>query len=263
MPKQTKTKVGIAGCGVTGAALYNYFYNRGETNLDIRRVDPAKEYNDSLTGCAFVFVCVPTPILSSGSQDLSYLMQAIASVPDGILVVVRSTILPGTTKALAQSSGRQLAHLPEFLTERRATLDMFEHKLLYLGADNFTNEVWGGLIQLFPDKLILPVKSAEAELIKYTHNCFEALKVTYFNAVYDYCQNLGVDYATVREGALKATEFMSPAHTLVPGPDGQRGYGGKCFPDNVKSLAFHARDHILGSMLRFVDRANGLWRGEQ
>lgn len=74
----------------------------------------------------------------------------------------------------------------------------------------------------------------EACLAKLAHNVFGALKVTYFNCVSNLCQEAGASYLNMLDAVL-ASGYISACHTRVPGPDGQPGYGGKCFPENVQA----------------------------
>ena len=101
--------------------------------------------------------------------------------------------------------------------------------------------------------------SKEAEITKYVHNVFGALKVTYFNAVYDYCEKNGCDFNAIRQGIL-LSKYINPTHTSVPGPDGKFGYGGKCFPKDVKAFADLAKGYPLFELLKQIEPLNALFR---
>ena len=93
------------------------------------------------------------------------------------------------------------------------------------------------------------MSSLEAEITKYAHNVFGALKVTYFNAIYDYCQKLGANFNKVHTGCL-LSGYINEQHSQVPGPDGKFGYGGKCFPKDVNAFCFNADQTKLVLLLR-------------
>jgi len=104
--------------------------------------------------------------------------------------------------------------------------------------------------------------SEEAELAKYAHNVFGALKVTYFNCLYDLCQQLGFSYQNVLDGVL-ASEYINETHTAVPGPDGMFGYGGKCFPKDVKAAAAKYKDTPFGRLIAPLEEINSVFRREE
>lgn len=254
-----KFKIGIVGLGVTGGSLLNFFETHRK-DLEIAKVDPAKEFNDSLEGCWFVFICVPTPF-ENGQQNISILLEVLGELPNTCLPIIRSTVTPGTTARLQSFFTHTIWHLPEFLTERSAHEDMFGHKQLYLGADQISMSDLDLLRNLFPDKVLSVVSTSEAEMIKYGHNCFGALKVTYFNALHELCKYIPANFEKVRNGMLTVTDFINKEHTRVPGPDGKFGYGGKCFPDNVKSLEWSSLTGTgMKELMRITDLLNELYR---
>lgn len=117
------------------------------------------------------------------------------------------------------------------------------------------------LKKLFPGKKHIDMSSEEAEMVKYAHNVFGALKVTYFNCIYDLCQRRALDYEKVREGVLGSTYINAP-HTQVPGPDGRYGIGGKCFPKDVRAFEKKFRYTPLGKLIEPIMKLNEEFRGE-
>lgn len=251
--------IGIAGFGVTGQALHAYLHDQTKHTLIIN--DPPKNIDRPLAGCSVVFVCVPVPTDFEKGQDLSMVKDVIEKCDDDALIVIRSTILPGTTKALAQLYDKTIVHVPEFLTARRATQDQFDAKIIYVGADEIDPAYKNIFEMIFPEKQIRFVSSGEAEMIKYAHNVFGAMKVTYWNAVHEFCEKRGLHYNTVRLGCLSVTDFINPEHTKVPGPDGFKGFGGTCFPVNVEGAASTASFgfRMFG---RFIRDLNRIYRKE-
>ena len=115
------------------------------------------------------------------------------------------------------------------------------------------------LVEIFPNKPYVTMSSLEAEITKYAHNVFGALKVTYFNAIYDYCKKLGADYEKVHAGCL-LSGYINDMHTQVPGPDGKTGYGGKCFPKDVNAFTQATKDYPLGKLLAPIAALNNIFR---
>lgn len=95
----------------------------------------------------------------------------------------------------------------------------------------FTGDV-ETLKRVFPNKRYVVMSSEEVELAKYAHNVFGALKVMYFNCVYDLCAKAGLDYSNVLKGVM-SSGYVNKPYTAVPGPNGIFGYIGKCFPKDV------------------------------
>lgn len=215
-------EIGICGLGTVGGSLFRWF--KKNTDHKIKCYDPFKNLTDDFKGIDAAFISVPVPPADNG-QDLSTLIQSTTMAKQFTEnVFIRSTVLPATSDALKSIA------CPEFLTARRADLDMDLLPLLVGGPIdiNFVQS-------LFPEKPIIQVSNVEAELAKFAHNCFGATKVTYFNMIHNLAQGLGADYENVMKG-VHLTGFIEKEHTQVPGPDGRFGYGGTCFPQNVESI---------------------------
>lgn len=242
-------KVGIIGCGFIGNALKQWLQEF--TNHSVAVSDPPKGMNDDLTGCHVFFISLHIETEPDGTQNLSLLKDIIKKLPPAP-VFIRTTILPGTADRLTKELARPVYFMPEFLTQRTACEDFKVQPMV------FTAEV-ELLKQIFPKKEYIVSTSYEAELIKYAHNVFGALKVTYFNAVYDLCQKWGCDYQTVRHGIL-LSGYINDVHTSVPGPDGLLGYGGKCFPKDVKAFIDVTKGTPMHDLLLSVPGLNALFR---
>lgn len=248
-----KRNVGIVGCGVIGGALKEWLENHTEHTVFVS--DPPKGYNDDLSTCDVIFMSLHVPTEKDGTQDLSLYKSLLRTLPDHTPIFIRTSILPGTSAQLAQETGKEVYFMPEFLTERTSVSD-FEHQDII-----FTAHV-DLLKEIFPGKKYQVMSSIEAEIAKYVHNVFGALKVTYFNAVYDYCQKMGADYKTVQKGVLMSG-YINPTHTFVPGPDGKFGYGGKCFPKDVNAFAKATEQESLGKILAVIAPLNDKFRNNK
>jgi UDPglucose 6-dehydrogenase len=91
------------------------------------------------------------------------------------------------------------------------------------------------LSALFPKKKFLIMTNMECELAKYAHNAFGAMKVNFANIIYDIADKVGADYRMVKAGML-LSGYINDQHLEVPGPDGAFGYGGTCFPKDLRAL---------------------------
>lgn len=226
-------KIGIIGLGVVGGTLRDFLVKF--TSHELKLCDPPKGKNDDFEGIDVCFVSVPVHANGRG-QDQRVLKNCIEYARKYTQnIFIRSTVLPGTNDSMGTMA------MPEFLTERQAFEDMQRLPILAgYGGNKTSREVWELLSLIFPNKEIIVLKNSEAELAKFAHNCFGAMKVTYFNMIYKMCQAAGADFEAVKFGA-SLTGFIEMAHhTKVPGPDGMFGFGGKCFPENVKAFEGYA-----------------------
>jgi UDP-glucose 6-dehydrogenase len=109
---------------------------------------------------------------------------------------------------------------------------------------------------VFPNAHIMKTDLTHAEMVKYLTNSFLATKVSFANEMYQICEGLGVDYDKVIEYATY-DKRLGDSHWNVPGPDGDFGYGGHCFPKDVKALMVVAEDmDIIPLMLAATDVKN-------
>lgn len=223
-------------------------------NVCVRVVDPQLKRGDDLRRCVAVFVSIDVPTKADGTQDLDKLRGVIAGLPD-VPVFVRSTILPGTSEVLTAETGRRVHFMPEFLSERTADADFASQPVVVTGERPL-------LERIFVGKRIVEMSSLEAEVAKYAHNVFGALKVTYFNGIFDLCDRLGADYRRVREGVL-ASGYVNNVHTNVPGGDGRFGFGGKCFPKDLSAFAAFCREDSVGRLINPIEGLNREFRGRE
>jgi UDPglucose 6-dehydrogenase len=221
-----KIKIGLVGVGVIGGALKTYIENYNDNAL-LFMLDPLKGYNDSLQEVDVAFINIHIPTNKYGGQDTADLKNIIKSLPDKP-IFIRTTLLPGTCDKLSKEFSREIYFMPEFLTERIAYEDFCRHKIICTGRKEL-------LAEIFIDKDFIEMSNASAEILKYVHNVFGALKVTFFNGVYELCRNSKANYEDIIKG-LQVSGHINKMYTQVPGPDGKFGYGGKCFPKDVDAL---------------------------
>lgn len=246
------------GVGWVGGALARYFDQAG---LEPIRFDPPKGLGTvaDLARADILFICVPSPYdETKGGFDLSYLVEAIAAIPGEKTVVIKSTVLPGTTAAMQQKFPQhKFLFNPEFLREKFADSDMAHPNRQLLGVTEQSTGAALEVMALLPKAPFSKVlAAAEAETVKYFGNCFLAMKVVFANQMFDVCQKLGLDYDAVR-GAASADPRIGASHLMVTS-DGYRGYGGSCFPKDVR--AFIQLGDILGldlELLKMCEKLNG------
>lgn len=231
------TKIGIVGVGMVGGAVKRYFEKKEGVELFLydkgRGVGSPEEVNKA----EIVFVCVPTPYLKDGRGfDLSYVEETMNMLKGEKVVVIKSTVMPGTTEMLQQKHPHhKILMNPEFLTEETADQDMMYPDRQIVGYTEKSQTVAGDVMQLLPlapFERILP--ATEAELVKYFGNTWFAVKVSFANQMYDLAQALGVDYDRMVEAAA-ADKRIGRTHLNV-WHKGYRGYGGKCLPKDIKAL---------------------------
>jgi len=201
---------------------------------------------EELKDCEIIFICVGTPSKEDGSIDLKYIKQAaedISKILDSYkVIVVKSTVIPGTTESLIKILGKKvgrdfgLAMNPEFLKEGSALKDFFEPDRIVVGSyDEKTKEI---LEELYKDfncpKIFTNIKTAE--MIKYASNAFLATKISFINEIGNICKKLGIDVYDVAEGMgydkRIGREFLNAGI----------GFGGSCFPKDVKALIAKAKE---------------------
>lgn len=250
MLTQEQIKIGIVGYGVIGMAFADWL--REFTRCRMAISDPPKGINDDLHDCHVYFIGIHIPTEDDGTQDLTLLRSIIAGLPENKPIFIRTTLLPGTANKLMSEFKRPIYFMPEFLTQRTAYEDFCRQDIIITGERDLMNEI-------FKAKKKIYMSNIEAELCKYAHNVFGAVAVTYFNGIHELCSSMGADYKRVREGFL-SSGYLSPTHTYVPGPDGQFGYGGKCFPKDVNAFTLFNKDMNLGKLLEATQEANKYFR---
>lgn len=245
-----KPIIGIIGVGFVGTAVYHTF----SPYFKIKLFDKYKLGFDSLeevvNNSDYLFVCVPTPVDNKGQQDLSNINDTIEAI-DSIskkqcTIIIRSTIIPGTTRKLAEKYKKHIfIFCPEFLTERTAVLDSINAYRIILGSDS--DKVWNIADDVFevryPHVKIFITSLEAAELVKYVTNCFFSVKIAYMNEVYEICNKMNISYDLVKAMFL-SDQRTSNSHTDVPGPDGYKGFGGKCLYKDLHSLKNFAKQEL-------------------
>jgi len=245
-------KIGIIGRGFVGGALEKYLTEKGITvhSYDVMDdADPETVYKDIVEKCPLIYICVPTPMAPDGSCDIKRVTSVCSRIDEAAklqnkaaVVLIKSTMAPGTTDFLqGLFNNLIIAANPEFLTERRAYEDLKNADCHVVGIPNGETNPLALLLVVFfsaawPLSTVVFVEPIEAELIKYMTNNFFAVKVSFANQIYQLCQAIGVDYTTFVNSAIKIDPRLGDQHWDVPGHDGKLGFGGKCFPKDLRGM---------------------------
>lgn len=232
-------KIMIVGHGFVGSAV-SYAFSGIETFI----VDP--KYGTTIPSNIHqydaIFVCVPTPMGNDGSIDDTILNSVLEKVEGHSLCVVKSTVTPDVLNRYYN-----IVYNPEFLTEKSASEQFVAAKFHILGGDWRKTE---SLERLYKEYSLCNhadfyhMTTAEASFVKYTINSFLAMKVTFFNQIYDAAQDAGVNFSKIIKG-VAADDRIGHSHTKVPGFDGKQGYGGACFPKDTAAFANYSNKLTL------------------
>jgi len=201
-------------------------------------------------------LCVGTPSRKNGSLDLSYLKGVSEKVGTALkdkssyhVVVVRSTVLPGTTHevvipALERASGKKYGEgfgvsvNPEFLREGTALKDFRKPPLTLVGHNHAADA--SGTIALYQaiDAPLISTSIRVAEMMKYTSNTWHALKVVFANEIGNVCKKLDIDSHEVMDIFCRDEKLNLSSYYLKPG----FAFGGSCLPKDVRALQYRAKE---------------------
>jgi UDPglucose 6-dehydrogenase len=234
-----RPRVGVIGAGVVGEAMRKLC---GPETVLYDTKPGAPQDKSAINACDVVFICVPTPSKPDGSCDTSIVEQTVAWVRAPLLIL-RSTVSPGTTDRLRDKFDRHIVFQPEYLGEtvRHVFGDMAERDFIVLGgttddvsrAADFYKHYYNSYVRFYF------CDAVTAEVAKYMENAFYAVKVTFVNEFYDIARAHGVDFNALREIWL-ADPRISRDHTFVY-PDA-RGFSGKCLPKDCNAIVKSCRE---------------------
>ena len=255
-----KPHIGIVGCGMVGGNTMRYFsesgWKRGK-NLFCFDADPKKGFLDDVSRAEFIFVCVPTPRASDGSCDTSIVEKVVAKYhsPKKVLII-KSTVEPGTAAYLQKKYKSPILFNPEFLTESRAWEDFVRPDRQVVGHTAKSLPHAGAVLKLLPKAFFsspgvlgtydfIRVSSSEAEMGKYGGNVFGAMKVAYANILADFSEalervhkkegiNTHVNYENVRKMVSYDARIGDSWMDVKYGK--YRGFGGYCFPKDLDAF---------------------------
>tara|TARA_Y100001973_G_C5170208_1_gene318590 strand:- start:477 stop:1358 length:882 start_codon:yes stop_codon:yes gene_type:complete len=274
--------LGIVGQGFVGSAVREGMKDYYNVHTFDKFKDEDSTVKDLVTlslKSDVAFVCLPTPMKEDGSCYLGILEEVLSDLNNIAalgeqycnIFVVKSTIPPGSTEGWNKKyKNIDIVFNPEFLTEANAMNDYKNQNRIVIGGPrNATTIVKRVFAKAFPTVPIIKTSSSMAELVKYTTNCFLATKVSFANEMYQICEALGLDYDKLIEYATNDVR-LGYSHWSVPGPDGDFGFGGHCFPKDLSALIYQAKSlGVDPSLLKAVeDKNNNVrqdrdWEGQE
>lgn len=215
----------------------------------LKRISP-----DEWDFIKYAFICVPTPLQSDISVldydyegqnkfDMSCIEEAVKDIPQNVQIVIRSTIGPDNIKD-------GWIHMPEFLRERHWEEDIEDVSIPIVVGCSYDED----LLDWFPERNVIRMEPKEAAMYKLSRNAMLAAKVTLTNYIFDVCNEYNVNYDNVKD-MLSTYGNLGDSHWDVPGPDGNFGFGGTCFPkDTTHFSSLLKRTNIFEYILRDNER---------
>ncbi|MDD2657716.1 MAG: hypothetical protein PHD04_03615 [Candidatus Pacebacteria bacterium] len=236
--EREKPLIGFVGQGYIGKHYADDFEHRGYPVVRYALEEPHLNNKEKIQNCNIVFIAVPTPTTPTGFDD-SIVRDAIGLVGAGKIVIVKSTIVPGTTKSFqSHYPDRIVFYSPEFLSEATATHDAAHpfSNILGAAADDAAHKAAAEQIHaiLPPAPFSLTCDSTEAELIKYAHNGSGYVEIIFFNLMYELAQKSGANWTPI-EQALQADPYIAHRYAKPIHKTG-RGAGGHCFIKDFAAL---------------------------
>ncbi len=238
-------------------------------NLKEKRIAFTTQLGPAVSGAQAVFIAVGTPEGETGDADLKYVLAAaeqLGRVMTAYTVVVnKSTVPVGTADKVKAAIAKEtkvpfdVVSNPEFLKEGAALDDFLKPDRVVIGSDSekakaLMGELYAPFVRTENPILFMDVRSAE--LTKYAANAMLATRISFINDMAALCEAVGADVNWVRKGMGADSRIGYPF--LFPGV----GYGGSCFPKDVKALSALAREQGLEfDLLRAVDRTNERQKG--
>lgn len=226
MPKVTVCGIGWVGKSMVDLFPDAYIYSHGTTKW----IGTKEEANRG----DIAFVCVPTPVIGEGKLDTSIVEESVAWC-ECPLIVIRSTVNPGTCDYLSKKYNKRIVMQPEYLgeTPQHPLLNTKLTPFLILGGDKKDTRK---LIELYQtvynaNVKIRQVTAYEAEVIKLSENRAIGFKVAQCQELYDVCQKIGLDYFTIREAVYGDDPRFNLWWTFVY-PE-KRGFKSKCIPKDI------------------------------
>lgn len=233
-----------------------------ERNIKANRLKFSTSLKEGLEHGEIIFLALPTPEDDDGSADLSYVLGVAKDIGKHIteykVIVDKSTVPVGTSDKVKATISNEtdvefdVVSNPEFLREGFAVDDFLKPERIVIGssserATNLMNKLYKPFVRSGNPILIMDERSAE--LTKYAANSFLAAKITFMNEIANFCEKVGADVDKVRIGM--GTDSRIGKRFLFPGI----GYGGSCFPKDVKALHKSGKDYnhdfeILSSVIK-------------
>lgn len=273
-----KNKIAIIGFGYVGKAMLKIFpdaliydplhWNADESQCTELGRKVIEEFGVTLakrdginSACGLSIICVPTPMQETESEfkpvDTSIVEDVISWLQTD-LILIKSTVPPGTTDRLCRETGKNICFSPEYVGEGKYQITEWQYMSatnprthdfqIIGGAPNIRDRVCNYFIkELGPEKTYYLIDAVEAEIIKYMENAWGAMKVIFSQEMWELCQLLGASYIRVREG-WALDNRVERMHTAVF--VGDQGFAGKCYPKDLNGIV--ALGDTLGAEMSLI-----------
>jgi UDPglucose 6-dehydrogenase len=235
-----------------------------QRNIAAGRLKFTTDYNLSVQNSKVCFIAVPTPSKEDGSCDLTYVLASTKSVAKAMtgpmVIVTKSTVPVGTAQKIRQTVEEitkipfDVVSNPEFLKEGAAIADCMKPDRIILGVESphaasVMKEIYSAFT-INHDRIII-MDTPSAEMTKYVANAMLAARISFMNEMAGLCEKLGANIQQVRIGI--GSDQRIGYHFLYAGA----GYGGSCFPKDVRALQAMAREtHYDAPLLQAIDTIN-------
>lgn len=262
----TNLQLGIIGAGFVGGSVVNAF---DTTTVDQWVVDPAKTDTsmEELLSVdpEIIFVCLPTPSSPDGSVDIGIVSEVLEQLSMSEymgIVVLKSTITPDKLEAITDFYPLRIVYNPEFLRADHAIEDFINPSMQILGgAWDDCSTVERAYTQHSQVKNVPVFKTdvTTASLVKYTINSWLATKVTFMNEIQQLHGNSNANTSWEQFTQILSTDTrMGESHMQVPGPDGEYGFGGYCFPKDTQAFIKYGltRGNFLAVLNKVIEQNN-------
>lgn len=234
--------IGIIGYGMVGKAV-KYGFSKTKVFICDPKYNHVTVKGLCLLNPEAIFICVPTPTDDTNYSLITSILDEIFEIGYRGIVIVKSTILPQYLEKY------DIVYNPEFLSRSTSKEDFVNPHLLILSGKKSEQ-----VLELYKKYSTVDVSNTfitdvnTASFIKYTMNSFYATKVTFMNSMYDVAKKMNVNYEEATQ-ILSKHPWMGTSHFKVPGPDGQRGFGGPCLPKDTECLVKNYNVDILKKVL--------------
>ena len=259
-----KRSIGIIGQGFVGGTYYDLLSQSKKFNIMGYDIDESRSKNtfEEVRACDNILICLPTPMyIGSGKCCTKIVKDEIAAIRKrraDNLIIVKSTVPPGTTEAWNRKYG-YIDFSPEFLTEKNAYEDL-KNATHHIIGENGKCSYFRCLKDLAKQNKIAKfqlhsVGRTMAEMVKYTRNTYLATRLIFFNEIAEIAEKLNVNY-----GRLSYLIGLDPRigdYYNIVGSDDEKGFGGHCLPKDLEALIYRAKQ--LGcypSLLEAVKEKN-------
>lgn len=241
--------ISIIGYGVIGSAIGALFNDKATVLFSDPKLARSTSIKDISNKSDLIFICIPAPSHVNGEDSTSEIDDVLSSITSSLLnrdqrplICIKTTLLPNQLERIViRHSNLRICFSPEFVRDKHAYEDLVSSKYLVLGGSHLdtleVDKIHRHFANFKSDFQTTYLDIASASLLKYMMNSFLALKVSFMNQFFDIHRNM--EYADNWDKLVQAFQSdprTGSSHYLVPGLDGERGWGGKCLPKDLTAL---------------------------